>query len=379
MTLPESNPRVLLVTRTGALATGGGHGHSVSMQYHAQAFTNVRCQYYFIPLPSGAGFVRKVQTFSHLKNGHIAGVQSKVISDFERTLEVVNPVAVFFDSTLFGPLAVVAKRRGCLVFTQSHNCEYDYYAGESALRGGLAGELLRASYRAESQAIASSDVVFTLSDYDRERLHQIYGGPAKCYVVNPHIKALSVRLQTFVPRPTTVDNPSAVFLGSSGQQNRLACSLLVEKWTGASARLTVIGGVSDWFKQKYDQDMLAKRGINVAGFVASLDDVLCTADAMVCPMHLGSGIKVKMIDALANGCPVIASPEALHGFEFAHASGWVHCCKLDEMEEAVLQLKSADLSLQQLRDDTVHEAEKQARALRSVYASFGLAKQETCS
>jgi hypothetical protein len=273
---------------------------------------------------------------------------------------------------LFGPLAVVAKKRGCHVFTQSHNCEYDYYAGEAALRGGLAGELLRAAYRAEALAIESSDVVFTLSAYDRERMLQVYGGPEDCRVVNPLVQSLADRLQTVSVRRTPTEISSAVFLGSAGQQNRLACALLAEKWTGTSAHLTIIGSVSDWLKQKYNQDMLTKRSINVAGFVESLDDVLRAADAMVCPMHLGSGVKVKMIDALANACPVLASHEALHGFEFAQASGWVRGCSLGEMEQAVVQLHSADLSLQQLRDDTLREAAIQADTLRSVYAAFGL-------
>lgn len=372
MTLPESNPRVLLVTRTGALATGGGQAHSIINRYHTAALNRASCVTHQVPLPNGKGLIRKVRTFSRLKHGHIAGVHAGAIADFERSLERVEPAAVIFDSMLFGPLAAVAKKRGCYVFTQSHNCEYDYYAGEAALRGGLAGELLRAAYRAEAQAIESSDVVFTLSAYDRERMQQIYGGPEDCRVVNPLVQSLADRLQTITERQSRSKTPSAVFLGSAGQQNRLACSFLADKWTGAAVRLMIIGSVSDWIKQEYNLDILTERGINVAGFVESLDDILSMADAMVCPMHLGSGVKVKMIDALANACPVLASHEALHGFEFAQASGWVQSCSLEEMEQAVVQLRSADLSLQQLLNDTIREAAIQSRELRSVYAAFGL-------
>lgn len=373
MTLPSTITRVLLVTRTGALATGGGQGHSISTLHHARAFDRAICDEHLVPLPSGTGVVRKAQTYMRLRNGHLAGMHTAAIADFERTLERVQPAAVFFDSTLFGPLASVAKRRGCRVFTQSHNCEYDFYAGEVALQGGLTGELLRAAYRAESQAIESSDVVFVLSAYDRERMRQIYGGPGDCRVVNPHVQALATRLLAAGERCARTGPPSAVFLGSAGQQNRLACSLLADRWTGSSAGLTVIGSVGEWLRRNHNDATLAARRITVAGFVDSLHAALAAADAMVCPMHLGSGIKVKMIDALANSCPVLTSHEALHGFEFAEASGWVRFCPLTEMEQAVACAHESDLSLQQLITDTTREATTQAETLRSAYAAFGLA------
>jgi glycosyltransferase involved in cell wall biosynthesis len=369
----KSKLRVLLVTRSGANTTGGGHGHNISIRHHANALDRADCFDFLVPLPDANGIFRKVQTFVRLRHAHLAGMNNEVTADFERTLDRVQPAAVFFDSTLFGPLASKAKQQGCHVFIQSHNCEYDLYAGEAAIRGGLTGELLRAAFRAESQAIEYSDVVFTLSAYDRERMRQIYGELGDCRVVNPHVQALSERLQSVGERCKRTGIPEAVFLGSTGQHNRLACSLLTRRWTGVSARLTVIGGVGGWLRREYDRETLDARGVNVAGFVESLDAALRAADAMVCPMHLGSGIKVKIIDALANGCPVLASPEALNGFEFAQASGWVRGCKLDDMEQAVARICSADLSLQQLLNDTALEAEKQAQTLRSAYAAFGLA------
>jgi glycosyltransferase involved in cell wall biosynthesis len=369
----KDKQRVLLVTRTGANATGGGFGHNISTRYHEHALDLAECLDFYVPLPDGKGIIRKAQTFVRLRHAHLAGVHAQLIEEFERTLDRVQPTAVFFDSTLFGPLAAKAKYKGCHVFTQSHNCEYDLYAGEAALRGGLTGELFRAAFRAESQAIESSDVLFTLSAYDRERMRQIYGDLGDCRVVNPHLQALSERLQSVGKRSKRTGTPEAVFLGSAGQHNRLACALLTRRWTGVSARLTVIGRVGCWLRREYDRETLDARGVNLAGFVESLDTALRAADAMVCPMHLGSGIKVKIIDALANGCPVLASPEALNGFEFAQASGWVRGCKLGDMEQAVARICSADLSLQQLLNDTAREAEKQAQTLRSAYATFGLA------
>ncbi len=369
-----SRPKVLLVTSAGTNATGGGQSFTLSTKFHENALDLSECFYHKITLPIGPTVIRKFHTFTNLIRGHLGGVSDVSIELFSRVLDQTQPTAVFFDWTLFGPLAKIAKNAGCFVFTQSHNCEYDFYAGEAALRGGLTGELLRAAYRAESQAIESSDVVLTLSSYDRNRMRQIYGGPAECIVVNPHLQSLVTRLQSLNSKERRNGPLSAVFLGSASQQNHLASSLLIKGWSGETAKLNVIGTVGDFIHKEHDKSTLSARRINVSGFVESLDSIFAESDAMVCPMHLGSGIKVKIIDALANCCPVFASPEAIHGFEFAQKSGWVRECAVNEMEQAVAGSRSLDLSLQQLIDDTTREAASQAQTLRATYARFGLSQ-----
>lgn len=371
--LNVKSPKVLLVTSAGTAATGGGQSFSLSTRHHENALNLSQCVHYKIQLPTGLSIARKINTFASLVLGHLGGVNSSSISSFEKILDEIQPLAVFFDWTLFGPLAKIAKKSGCFVFTQSHNCEYDFYAGQAALRGGLAGELLRAAHRAESQSVESSDVLFTLSAYDRDRFRQIYGSQVDCRIVNPHVKSLAIRLQQLSKRSERTGPLTAVFLGSAGLQNRLACTLLANRWTGDIAQLKVIGSVGNFLQEKHKEVALAARGITVAGFVKSLDKELVEADAMVCPMHLGSGIKVKMIDALSNGCPVLTSPEALHGFEFAEKSGWVRGCSLGDMEKVVANLRSTDLSVQRLLNDTLLEAELQAQTLLSTYEAAGLA------
>ena len=329
-----------------------------------------------VPLPGGFGLARKVRTFLGLREGYVAGVNIDVIGEFEKKLEAFQPSAVVFDSGLFGPLALRARRHGCQVFTQTQNCEYDFYAGEAALRGGLAGELLRAAFLAEGQAIEASDVVFTLSSYDRHRLIHLYVEPKDCRIVNPLLMPLTERLSRFSGRkPRGRGAPVAAFLGSAGQQNRWAAELLTRHWTGEMAKLKVVGHVGQFLRQSFRDQELESRDIALCGFVESLDDLLASSDAMVCPMFLGSGVKIKMIDALANGCPVLASEEALHGYEFAKESGWVRACSLREMERVTTQLGEEPPSLERLRDDTRSEVAKHEATLREVYSRLTTARE----
>jgi glycosyltransferase involved in cell wall biosynthesis len=330
---------------------------------------------FVVPLPTGIGVLRKAQTYMRLKKGHMMGVHEGVIEEFESTLERIAPQLVIFDTSLFGPLALNAKRRGCIVATQCHNCEFDYFAGQAALCGGIAAEHLRAVHRSETMSFEASDVVLTVSDYDRERLAIVYGRSRNTLVVNPMLFDLQERLASrvvFDRSEATDSKPNAVFVGSLWHQNRFACKMLVQGWRGDLAQLTVVGEVGNWLKREFGADRLHARGVGVAGFVDSIDRVLSAADTMVCPMQLGSGVKVKMIDALANGCPVLASIEAVHGFEFAEASGYVRQCGTEQMEILTAQARDWSLSPTRLQSDLADQAASQKYSLAQAYSSLGL-------
>lgn len=57
------------------------------------------------------------------------------------------------------------------------------------------------------------------------------------------------------------------------------------------------------------------------GFVADLDDVFATASVSLAPLRFGSGVKIKMLDALARGVPTLATTVSVEGVPVAHDGG----------------------------------------------------------
>lgn len=53
----------------------------------------------------------------------------------------------------------------------------------------------------------------------------------------------------------------------------------------------------------------------VTGFVNDLRDVMAEAAVVVCPMRIGSGIKIKILESLAMGKAVVATPLACSGLD----------------------------------------------------------------
>ena len=91
--------------------------------------------------------------------------------------------------------------------------------------------------------------------------------------------------------------------------NRDAYELLVVDWLPELRRqgwTVVVGG--------YEAGSLAPvAGVENIGPVASLDDFYDQVDLTVAPIRLGAGMKVKVVESLAHGRPVLATPEALTG------------------------------------------------------------------
>jgi glycosyltransferase involved in cell wall biosynthesis len=58
---------------------------------------------------------------------------------------------------------------------------------------------------------------------------------------------------------------------------------------------------------------LAGDGVAIRGFVPDLSQLYATASVVVAPIRSGTGMRVKVLEAMAHGCPVVATPLAARG------------------------------------------------------------------
>jgi sugar transferase (PEP-CTERM/EpsH1 system associated) len=85
-------------------------------------------------------------------------------------------------------------------------------------------------------------------------------------------------------------------------------------------------------------------GVEVTGYVPCIQDYLARATVAVAPMQAGSGMQFKVLEAMASGAPVVATPCALGGVE---AVDGVHLLVADDAEGL------ADQVVRLLRDPTL--------------------------
>jgi glycosyltransferase involved in cell wall biosynthesis len=143
---------------------------------------------------------------------------------------------------------------------------------------------------------------------------------------NATVRTLLPLLPPAVGRPRQFDGSQTfVFLGSLGfPPNRDGLT-----WFLRECRQEVLAAVPHF------RLLLIGRGTNdppaeaaawgdqvrPLGWVDDLDDVLLSAAALLSPLRTGSGIKIKVLEALSRGLPVVATQQGVLGLEVGAEDG----------------------------------------------------------
>jgi sugar transferase (PEP-CTERM/EpsH1 system associated) len=118
------------------------------------------------------------------------------------------------------------------------------------------------------------------------------------------------------PTPFPDENPALVFTGH--MQYRPNVDAVVWVATTIMPRLRArVPGAAFWIvgaqPTKAVRALAARPGVHVTGQVPDTRPYLAHATAVVCPLRLARGIQNKVLEAMAMGRPVIASPGAFEG------------------------------------------------------------------
>ena len=79
-------------------------------------------------------------------------------------------------------------------------------------------------------------------------------------------------------------------------------------------------------------------GISVTGYVPSIQDYLHKATIAVAPMQAGSGMQLKVIEAMCCGAPIVATPYALGGIEARDGEHLLVAKDAESFAEQVIRL-----------------------------------------
>ena len=159
----------------------------------------------------------------------------------------------------------------------------------------------------ERKMLKHGTVVFTFSEKDCDLLKDLYGinAMSTTFFLNPNvIKA----------NPTT-ESDCYVFFGAWDrvENSEALCWFLdnVYEHLSSNIKYKVIGG------GKMPADLKARIGqcgnIEFLGFVEDPYEIIANAKAEIAPLHMGAGVKVKCVEALGCGTPIIGTEVAFEG------------------------------------------------------------------
>ncbi|WP_081673386.1 glycosyltransferase [Butyrivibrio sp. FC2001] len=78
--------------------------------------------------------------------------------------------------------------------------------------------------------------------------------------------------------------------------------------------------------------------INITGFVEDIKPYLSEAMCLVAPLKLGAGIKVKVLEAMSAGVPVLTNNIGIEGIYAEDRKDYLHCETKEEYRNAIIDL-----------------------------------------
>ena len=195
-----------------------------------------------------------------------------------------------------------------------HNLEHELYAAQLGLmpplvRGCLRPDLAKLT-RFERAGMRAVDGILFISTDDRDRA--VADG-----LTTPHLHLPP--LFAYAPSPRTPRDPTTpIRLGFLANldwwPNRVGLEWLLRDVlphvTRDDLRLHLFGAGSP-------RHARADRRVIAHGFVTDVARVFAACDVMVCPIHTGAGVNVKLAEALYNGVPVLGTRFAARGLPIA--------------------------------------------------------------
>lgn len=218
--------------------------------------------------------------------------------------------SVYLNGSNLGRLARSIKRSfpGVTVLTFFHNVEARFFLGAVRRRPSPRSiAVLIANHAAERLAARFSDRLITLTARDSRLLRKLYGREATDVVP----MALADQLQPEAEE-RRARGDYALFVGGAFYANQDGI-LWFAKQVAPHVRMraVVVGQGMEGIRAKLKPDA----NVEVVGSVPKLQDWYRDAAVAIAPIFDGSGMKTKIAEALMFGKPIVATSEALVGYE----------------------------------------------------------------
>lgn len=225
------------------------------------------------------------------------------------------------------------------IWLRSHNVEFRNWITvakqQSALKKWLYTIQAKQLKREELQLVKSVELNLCISVEDERIFHQLLPD-SKTKLVPIHVNSNSNLI---------VKNRECYFIGSNNWGPNIdSVNYLLNCWRQDSFKshiLTIAGG----FNENYASDQIPE-SVRLIGRVENLEEFMSEQGILVAPSFSGSGIKVKILEALGAGIPVVTTDFGAQGI--SKEAGLILVTTEKEILEAIQKLKADETYFQQI-------------------------------
>lgn len=273
-------------------------------------------------------------------------------SVFKKEIKLQKYDTVIFNSSLCSSgLINTARKYNCKIITIHHNFEQEYIRDNSA---GIERIIhLRQSIKAEKTSVLKSDLNLTLTSDDKELLYKYYDKSRQsrievigCFENNGRTHPRTMNNKTRQNRFVITGNLSAVQTYES-LVPWIKNYYPILKDACHNAKLTIAGkNPSDTIMR-----MCEENDVEVIKNPATMIPVLEKADYYICPTALGGGLKLRIMDGLGAGMPVLTHKVSGRGYEDFLDSCLFTYHDIPSFKKALIKMLTCSINSQQIQEE----------------------------
>jgi glycosyltransferase involved in cell wall biosynthesis len=251
---------------------------------------------------------------------------------------------------------------GVPVVVDAHNVEHDNLlriaqTARSPVRRLFTAALARRLREDETAHVRGCDGILSVSDRDGDMFRRIAPEPPVYAVPN------GVDLSRFTPRGIEREPRSLVFAGvmnyppnNEGVRRFLGEILPLVAASVPDVRVTIVGPKPSRAVRRKSSER-----VRVTGYVHDIRPYLEGAEVFIAPLYAGGGTRLKILEAMAMGTPVVSTSIGCEGLPVSHGEHLLVADSPDAFADSVLKLFR----------DTRLRAALAARGLEVVRNAFG--------
>lgn len=265
------------------------------------------------------------------RNGYNKTVEKQIVE----YVREIKPDIVYFDHSFQGFLLKSLKKvlsKEVKIITFMHNIEKDHVWDKVVHENVLYFIPYLSYYYNEKYLVKNADAIINLTERDANRLFELYERKSDFIFPITYDDKFD---ENKILNPTD-EELSMLFVGTLFGPNvhglKWFISEVMPKLTGV--KLNVVG-----FKLETIREQLQQENTNVIGTVEDISEEYYKADIVVLPIFYGNGMKTKTAEAMMYGKMILATDEALEGYEISFTTDIIRCNDADSFIKNINRLK----------------------------------------
>lgn len=259
--------------------------------------------------PDRSRMAKYLSVFTGYLNRYIPFVRQYLKDNYDKYSTIV-----FDHNSIAGPLVKIAKSYGLKTITIHHNYEKEYYHDNHGKVDRIL--FLRHVVNCEKNAFLFSDLNLFLTEQDKQMFHNVYGKPSG---------------QTSVIGVFEFGDSKVAEIKEATDDGNILQLVI----TGSLCTVQGVDGIKYFFQDLYPhipknvQIVIAGRkptnevvslcnsheNVCLVPNPENMEDIIRNGDVYICPTRVGGGLKLRVMDGLKLGIPVITHQCSARGYD----------------------------------------------------------------